>query len=189
MHDKIRPIIHSVSPVSSKSIREIEGLVEYITIKKGEPITTVGQKNNLEYFMIKGICKSFLNTPEGENVTISFFMSNSIISPSSTRNQEGKSVINIQALTDVEIAVINASEFEKLMIEDLEIRDFGNSVLRIELMAKVQKEIALASLKAKDRLLLLRNNYPNIENFVPHSDIASYLGITTISLSRLRTQS
>ena len=75
------------------------------------------------------------------------------------------------------------------MIVDLEIRDFGNSVLKIELMAKLQKEIALASLKGKDRLLLLRKNYPNIENLVPHSDIASYSGITTISLSRLRTQS
>ncbi|MFT6166647.1 MAG: CRP-like cAMP-binding protein [Vicingaceae bacterium] len=189
MHENIRTIIHTVSPVSSKSIGKIEDLVEYTTIKKGERITTVGQRNNLEYFMIEGICKSFLNTPEGENVTISFFMSNSVISPSTTRNKAGKSVINIQALTDVKIAAINASEFEKLMIEDIEIRDFGNSVLRIELMAKVQKEIALASLKAKDRLLLLRKNYPNIENLVPHSDIASYLGITTISLSRLRTQS
>jgi hypothetical protein len=56
-------------------------------------------------------------------------------------------------------------------------------------MAKVEKEIALASLKGKDRLLLLRKNYPNIENCIPHADIASYLGITTISLSRLRTKS
>ena len=63
------------------------------------------------------------------------------------------------------------------------------SVLRIELMAKAQKEIALASLKGKDQLLLLRKIYLNIENLVPHSEIASYLGITTISLSRLRTQS
>jgi CRP-like cAMP-binding protein len=189
MHEKISPIIHSISPVSSKSIGKLADIVKYISIKKGEPISRVGQKNNLEYFVIEGICKSFLSTPEGENVTISFFMSNSIISPSSTRNQEGKSVINIQALTDVEIAAFDASEFEKLMIEDLEIRDFGNSVLRIELMAKVQKEIALASLKGKDRLLILRKIYPNIENLVPHSDIASYLGITTISLSRLRTQS
>lgn len=189
MYEKISPIIHSISPVSSKSIGKLADIVKYISIKKGEPISKVGQKNNLEYFVIEGICKSSLSTPEGENVTISFFMSNSIISPSSTRNQEGKSVINIQALTDVEIAAFDASEFEKLMIENLEIRDFGNSVLRIELMAKVQKEIALASLKGKDRLLILRKIYPNIENLVPHSDIASYLGITTISLSRLRTQS
>ncbi len=189
MCDKISPIINSVIPISGKSIGKINDLVEYVNFKKGELITKVGQKNNLEFFLIEGVCKTFLYTPDGESVTISLFMPNSVISPSTTRNQKGKSIINIQALTDVEVATINATEFEKLMIEDLEIRDFGNSVLRNELKAKVEKEIALASLKAKDRLLLLRKNYPNIENLIPHSDIASYLGITTISLSRLRTQS
>lgn len=189
MYDKISPIIHSVAPLSEKSMEKIGGLVKYVDYKKGELITSVGKKNNLEYFITDGICKSFLTTPEGEPVTISFFMSQSILSPSTTRNKEGRSVMNIQALTDVQIATMNATAFEKLMIEDLAIRDFGNSVLRNELMAKVQKEIALASLKGKDRLSFLRKNYPNIENLIPHADIASYLGITTISLSRLRTQS
>lgn len=189
MSHKINQIINAVTAISDTSLAKINALVNYVTIKKGTLITSVGQKNNLEYFILDGICKSFLNTPEGESVTISFFMANAIISPSTTRNSEGKSILNIQALTDVEIATMDATTFEKLMIEDLEIRDFGNTVLRNELMAKVQKEIALASLKGKDRLLLLRKNYPNIENYIPHADIASYLGMTTISLSRLRTQS
>ncbi len=189
MQNKIISIISSVCNISEKSTGKIVDIVKYKNYKKGESISTVGQMNNLEYFITDGICKSFLSTPEGEDITISFFMSNSIISPSTTRNKDGNSVINIQALTDVEIATIDATEFEKLMIEDLEIRDFGNSVLRNELMAKVQKEIALASLKGMDRLLLLRKSFPNIENQIPHADIASYLGITTISLSRLRTQS
>jgi CRP-like cAMP-binding protein len=189
MHDKLNHIIKSVSPTSDQSLTKIKDLVEYVSFKKGDIITSVGQRNNLEYFVLDGICKSFLTTPEGESVTISFFMASSIISPSTTRNQKGRSILNLQALTDVEIATINANEFEKLMIEDLEIREFGNSVLRNELMAKVQKEIALASLKGKERLVLLRKNYPNIENQISHADIASYLGITTISLSRLRTKS
>ncbi|MFT7232063.1 MAG: CRP-like cAMP-binding protein [Cyclobacteriaceae bacterium] len=189
MHNKLGSIIHSVSPISNKSLKKIKDIVEYINVKKGEPITTIGRFNNLEYFLIEGICKSFLFTPEGEDVTISFFMSGSIMSPSTTRNEEGKSIINMRALTDVVMAAINADEFEKLMIDDLEVRQFGNTVLRNELMEKVQKEIALASLKGKDRLQLLRKKFPNIENLVPHADIASYLGLTTISLSRLRTQS
>ncbi len=189
MNNKISSIINSVIRISDRSTEKIIDIVKYENYKKGELIVSVGQKNNLEYFIIDGICKSFLTNPEGEDVTISFFMSKSIISPSTTRNREGKSVINIKALTDIQIAAIDATEFEKLMISDIEIREFGNSVLRNELMAKVQKEMALASLKGRDRLLLLRKNFPNIENQIPHADIASFLGITTISLSRLRTQS
>jgi len=189
MRDKITPIIRSVTPLSISSLDKINKLVTYSFLKKGESITNIGQNNNLEYFLIKGICKSFLYTPEVEDITISFFMSSSILSPNTTRCLEGKSIINIRALTDVEIATINADELEKLMIEDLEISHFANTVLRNELITKVQKEIGLASLKGKDRLERLRKQFPNIENLVPHADIASYLGITTISLSRLRTQS
>lgn len=189
MYDKIRFIINSVAPISTKSIGKIQDLVEYATIKKGELITKVGQRNHLEYFVTQGICKSFLHNPEGEEVTLSFFMSNSIISPFTTRNKEGKSVLNIRSLTAMEVATINAEKFEELMIDDLEIRHFGNTVLRNELMQKVQKEITLASLPGKNRLQILRTLYPNIENLIPHSDIASYLGITTVSLSRLRTLS
>ncbi|MDL5512157.1 Crp/Fnr family transcriptional regulator [Arenibacter sp. M-2] len=189
MYDKIGSIINSITPIPNRSLAKIQELAESIDVKKGVLITAVGQNNNLEYFILEGICKSFLYTPEGEDVTISFFMPGSIISPNTTRRKDGKSIINIRALTDAVIATINAEEFEKLMVEDLEIRHFGNTVLRNELMGKVQKEIAFASLKGKDRLQLLRDTFPNIENLVPHTDIASYLGITTISLSRLRTQS
>ena len=50
----------------------------------------------------------------------------------------------------------------------------------------VDKEIGLASLTAKGHLIKFRNQFPMLENFIPHSDIASYLGITNILLSRLR---
>ncbi len=189
MFQKVRSIIHAIHPISESALEKLNDLIKTVHFKKGEIITSIGQKNNLEYFMIDGICKSFLHSTERESITISFFMSNSVISPNTTRIKEGKSIINIQALTDVEIVTLDAVAFEQLMIEDVEIRAFGNSVLRNELMTKVQKEIDLASRKGIDRLLQLRQNYPNIENQIPHSDIASYLGITTISLSRLRTKS
>jgi CRP-like cAMP-binding protein len=189
MHDKIRPIINSLASISNKAIEKIQDLIQFVNIEKGELITKVGQRNNLEYFVIQGICKSFLYNPEGEEITLSFFMSNSIISPFTTRNKDGKSLLNIRCLMAMEVATFNADEFEKLMIDDLEIRHFGNAVLRNELMMKVQKEIGLASLPGRTRLQILRTQYPNIENLIPHYDIASYLGITTVSLSRLRAQS
>lgn len=189
MHDKIRTIIKSVASISSRSIDKIESLAQYQSIKKGSYLTQVGQTNKLEYFVLQGICKSFLHDPEGEEVSLCFFMSGSIISPFTTRTRDGKSILNIRALTEIEIAAMDANDFEQLMVEDLEIRHFGNTVLRNELMTKVQKEIGLASLTAKSRLEILRKQYPNLENLIPHTDIASYLGITPISLSRLRSKS
>lgn len=115
-------------------------------------------------------------------------MPGSVISPNTIRTFEGKSLLNLQALTDVKLSVLPAPDFEQLMIDNLEIRHFANTVLQQELIRKVDKEIGLASLTAKERLEKLRKDFPNLENLIPHSDIASYLGITNISLSRLRKE-
>ena len=189
MPEKIKPIIDAVVPLPPESLRKIQELAEFSLFEKGEMISRLGQPNQLEYFVIDGVCKSYLLSPDGEEITLSFFMSNSILSPFTTRSQNGVSIINLRALTRMEIATIDAFAFENLMVDDLAVRHFGNTVLRNELMNKVQKEIGFASLTAQKRLQNMRALYPNLENLVPHTDIASYLGITNVSLSRLRSQS
>lgn len=182
----IKEIIDSIYPISANSIKEIEPLLQIEDVKKGETFVKRNQRNKNEYFVLDGVCRSYLINPEGEEITISFFTSKSILSPYTTRTIVEKSVLNFQALTEVKIVSIDAIEFEKLMIENLEIRNFANTVLRDELAKKINKEIGLASLTAKERLIKFRNQFPMLENLVPHPDIASYLGITNISLSRLR---
>lgn len=174
--------------MSSNSIAAMEAIVEYFEIEKGESFIKKNQNNSKEYFVIEGICRSYINDTEGQEITITFFCQNSIISPYLSRTTKGKSDLNFQALTHMKLGAMNASEFENLMVENLEIREFGNTVLRNELKQKVEKEIDLASSTASERLLKFRKKYPLLENLIPHQAIATYLGITNISLSRLRRE-
>lgn len=183
----IKEIINSIYPLSTNSLNRIESLVEIKFLQKGEIFIKKNKRNSKEYFLLEGVCKSYVINPEGEEITISFFNEKSILSPYTTRTQEEISILNFQSLTDIKLAIIDATEFEKMMIDNLEIRNFGNTVLRNELYKKVEKEIGLASMTAKERLLKFRKQFPMLENLIPHTDIASYLGITNISLSRLRS--
>ena len=161
-------------------------LIEVEVYEKGELFIDKGKTNNKEYFVYKGVCRSFLLSSEGEEVTISYFLEGGVLSPNKTRTANHISHLNFQALTKLTVASLNADKFEQLMINYIDIREFGNTVLQNELLAKVEKEIALASLNAKERLILFREKYHSLENLISHVDIASYLGITNISLSRLR---
>lgn len=183
----IKEIINSVYPVSAKSINEVEDIMEFRSVDKGDTFIKRNKRDTNEYFILEGICRTYLLSPEGEEITLSFFTSNSILSPYSTRTKDEISLLNFQALTDIQLSSMNAINFEELMINNLEIRRFGNTVLRNELTKKVDREIGLASLSAKERLLKFREEYPLLENLIPHTHIASYLGITNISLSRLRS--
>ena len=184
----IQEIINSIYPLSVNSLNELESLVEIENYQKGEIFIKKDRPNKKEYFLLDGICKSFLISPEGEEITLSFFNSKAILSPYNTRTQKKASMLNFKSLTNISLATIDAKKFEMLMVNNLNIREFGNTVLRTELFNKVDKEIGMASLTAKERLLKFREQYPMLENLIPHTDIASYLGITNISLSRLRRE-
>ena len=186
--ERTRSIINKVSPVSEGSLDLVSDLIVIEVYEKGDVFIDRGKKNNKEYFVFEGICRSFLLSPEGEEVTISFFLEGSVISPNKSRSANQISHLNFQALTKLTVASLNADKFEQLMINHIDIREFGNMVLQNELLAKVEKEIGLASLNAKERLILFREKHHFLENLITHVDIASYLGITNISLSRLRKE-
>ena len=156
----LKEIIDSTYPISSNSLNELDQLIEIIHIKKGETFIQNKRINDQEYFLLEGIVRSYLISPEEQEVTISFFTSTDILSPNTIRTNNGRSIYNFQTLVDCKLAIINASKFETLMIENIEIRTFGNTVMRNELMLKVHKEVGLASLSAKERLLRFRERYP-----------------------------
>jgi CRP-like cAMP-binding protein len=186
--ERTRPIVNKVSPVSERSLELMSDLIIVEVYEKGDVFIDRGKKNNKEYFVYEGVCRSFLLNPEGEEVTISYFLEGGVLSPNKTRTANQISHLNFQALTKVTLASLNADKFEQLMINHIDIREFGNMVLQNELLAKVEKEIALASLNGRERLLLFRKKYHFLENLISHVDIASYLGITNVSLSRLRKE-
>jgi CRP-like cAMP-binding protein len=181
-----KPIINGVWPISGRSLDLVAELIEVESYEKGDLIIGKGKRDNKEYFVFEGVCRSFLHSPEGDEVTISYFLEGEVLSPNKTRTANQLSQLNFQALTNLTIASMDADKFEQLMINHLDIREFGNRVLQNELLSKVEKEIGLASLSAKERLQLFRKKYHFLENLIPHTDIASYLGITNVSLSRLR---
>jgi CRP-like cAMP-binding protein len=171
-----------------KSRKRFAELCVEKTFLKGDRLLNPNQSDRWEYILLQGIARTFLLNTEGEDITLSFFEDNTILPPYVTRTKNGRSLLYCEALTHCTFARLDAKAFEALMVENLEIRDFGNAVLRQELLQKVDKEIRMASWTAKARLEQFRKDFTILENTVPHPMIASYLGITNVSLSRLRKQ-
>ena len=184
----IDSIIEKIYPLPQSRIELIKSIIKIEDIKKGTDFVLKGNRSGNEYFVIEGVCRSYVLNPEGQPVTISFYIDSSVISPCIIRTYQDQSQTNLQALTHAKVARMDAAIFAQMMVDDIEIRNFANTVLQNELIHKVQKEIGLASLTAKQRLIRFRQEYPLLENLVSHADIATYLGITTISLSRLRKE-
>ena len=74
------------------------------------------------------------------------------------------------------------------MVENRAVQRWGDTVLRNELIRRADREWTLATLQGSDRLQQFRQSYQGLEDQIPHHYIASYLGMTTVTLSRLRSQ-
>jgi CRP-like cAMP-binding protein len=184
----VRSIIESVFSISGNSFNDLKTLIKYEAIKKGDIFIELNKRNSSEYFILDGYCRSFLLNPDGEDITLSFFKEQMVLSPHVTRTRNNFSNMNFEALTDMRVGVLDAAPFLNMMIANIEVRDFANTVLMNELLRKIDKEISFASLPARERLTEFRKHFAILENLIPHPMIASYLGITNISLSRLRNE-
>ena len=126
--ERTRPLINKVSSISDGSLDLLINLIEVEVYEKGDVFIDRGKGNNKEYFVYEGVCRSFLLSPEGGEVTISYFLESSVISPNKTRTANQISHLNFQALTKLTIASLDADKFEQLMIDHIDIREFGNTV-------------------------------------------------------------
>jgi len=95
-------------------------------------------------------------------------------------------LINIQTLTETLIIYFPREQMSDMMTKNVEIRNWGQAIYNKELKDKVMKELNSISLPAKERLINFRKRFPMLENLIPHPYIASYIGISPVSLSRLR---
>lgn len=192
MDQALLPLLQeTIDAYFNMSRNNLQLLAEHCTILKLEKQQTFirqGLANEQEYFLLDGLVRSYILSASGADITLYFYCSKSILPPNSTRTANGLSTLHFESLTAATLAAIPAGTFSGFMRGNSEINRFAHAVLERELQTKNRKEVGLAALTAKERLLELRGIFPALENRISHAHIASYLGITQVSLSRLRKE-
>ena len=188
MKDKLSDLLTDLGIVSNVSKQKFLDEAEVIELPKNQHIFLEGKENHYEYILISGVLHRYNVSDRGDTVTTGFYMPKSVITLHFARTFSGKSIFSLQCLTDVVLAQLLVTDLDRLRYINEECNEFGQQVVRTELARTFYNEVALRSFNAKERLLILRKQFPNLENLIPHTVIASYLGITNVSLSRLRNE-
>lgn len=153
---------------------------------KGTAVCQQGVPEQREILLLTGSMVSLIRDAEGREVCTGLHHSPAVLPPHIARSQDGCSLVEVRALNDCTIATIDASDLEVEMLRNKDVRDWANSIMRAEITRRAQREWALAALPAAERLAWFRKIYPGHETLLPHIFIASYLGMTPVTLSRLR---
>ncbi len=157
-----------------------------VRLGKGAHLTWQEQPEALEFILLEGCLTSSICDPEGKEICVGFYVGPCVVTPSIARTREGLSLVSIVATTDASLVQIDSGLLSDRMIASPSIRNWANGVLRHALSEKAEREWCLAALGGAERLTWFRQAFPGYEDIFTHASIASFLGITPVTMSRLR---
>ena len=182
----LRQIATRVGGPAPSGLDPLFALVQAQVLATGAHLFLAGDRNAAEYFVLSGVLRSYVADAEGREVTLGFHAGPAILTPSVARTEAGLSLVACQALRPARLMRFAWADLNSLMVADAEVRHWGNLVLEGELIRRARREWSLAAESAAERLKRFEKDFPGLDDQVPQHLIASYLGITASSLSRLR---
>ena len=157
-----------------------------IQVDKGEEIFTQGHFDSGTYFVKKGLLKAYYGLPDGREYVKSFVEPGGLICSINASYKKSFGTFNLYALKPSLVfelpyeTVLAESEHSPAIASDL-IHQLTGVFLKKEL-----REYEFLCLSAEERYKLLLDRQPNLIDEVSQLDIARYLGITPVGLSRIK---
>lgn len=139
------------------------------------------------YYIEKGLVRVFFND-DGRDVTFQFLIEGQFVSSFDSLLDEAPSWYSIEALEPLTVYTISTAAFRQRMEQFPHVKDFYNYYIQKRLLTYQQLFIARIRDKPEKRYTDLLKQFPDIIRRVPQHYIASYLGITSVSLSRIRNR-
>jgi CRP-like cAMP-binding protein len=157
-------------------------------VKKHEFLLNEGEVARSAFFTVHGCLRMYTVDNKGKEHIMQFAPENWWIGDMESSSTRAPSVYFIDALEDSDILVIENSAWEKSLKEIPPLAILFQRLLQNRQTATQKRIIFSMSASAEERYLDFLKTYPNLVQRIPQHMIASYLGITPESLSRIRKQ-
>jgi len=164
----------------------ILGKVQTLELQKNDYLSEAGKVPKYLGFIAEGIFRFNYYNNEGQDITRYFIEENNFVTDYPKFVEQSVATEYVQAVTDCKLLVFSKSDWDEI----------GSIVVGWELISgkiethclthSLERRSPLVSEDATTRYLSFLENFPKLLNRVPLSYVASYLGITQQSLSRIR---
>jgi CRP-like cAMP-binding protein len=184
----IKDFITRVLPMDDAIVTAIVKKFYPVTFTKNDFLLQEGKICSNFLFLETGFARAYTFDTAGCEVTTNFYRSGSIVFEVASYFKRTPSKENIQALTNCTGWATSYDEFQILFHSIPEFREFGRANLVNGFIALKERTLTMINLSAEQRYENLLKTRPEIIQHAPLKHIASYLGITDTSLSRIRKE-
>ncbi|MDY0781168.1 Crp/Fnr family transcriptional regulator [Tenacibaculum sp. IB213877] len=172
--------------VSEKSINQFKSLIHKEKYSKGDIIVDYGKTTRNFYIIKSGIAGCFIKNEEGNEFIRTLYRTNKALGSLTSLIKKEVSNASYVCLTDCEVYKGDFYEFINLTEQNSELLGVYSKILEQVYIRSEKRIDELCLFDATKRYLLLKQEIQEIENLLPQYQIANYLNITPVQLSRIR---
>jgi CRP-like cAMP-binding protein len=159
---------------------------EPVAIPRNALILEAGNVSNMYYLLESGFLRAFTIDVEGNEVTTAFYCPGNVVFEPYSFFMRAPSGESFQAITDCSAYQVSFEKLNMLFHSIPEFRELGRGILVKEFAAYKKRTLALINRSAEERYADLFETSRELFQVAQLKHIASYLGITDTSLSRIR---
>lgn len=180
--EKILPYIS----LGSADQQLLEDSLLPMQFRKGSFLMREGEQNKAICFIVEGLMRSFYYDEEGREITAGFFQQNSFCTDLHSFRTGIRSQRSIEAIQDCQVLMIDKTAQNVLLQQIEHWAYFEQNYISNLLLEKVNFQRKLASSTAQEAYQLFLERYDQAALYAPRYQIASFLGISPFTLSRLK---
>lgn len=185
MHQKLRQHIEALVPLTDEEFAFVASHFSHQKAKKREFLIKEGQKVNHVFFVVSGLLKLTYRDEMANDAIVSFAMEDWWESDYQAFYNKTNASLSLQCLEPTEVYSITLEDYKKLCAGLHKMEHFFLEKANRGHIASQQRIISFLTLSARERYEQLLKRYPSLLQRVPKSLIASYLGVSRETLSRL----
>ena len=182
--DKIKTRLH-LRPEAEEFLYSISKVK---TLPKGEVLIRQGQIVKKTFFVTSGCLRSYCIDKNGKEHTLQFAIKDWWISDYIAIHTDELATLTVECLIESQVIEFNAKELDGIHSRFPEFESYQRHNLERHVVSLQKRILNQLQLSAAERYDLFLKQYPDIEQHTRNFHIASYLGITQQSLSRIRVE-
>ncbi len=179
---------HSLFPIKEEIVVKITASFSNFTLEKNTLLLDKNTISTKTYFLEKGYMRSYILNEENEEVTTNIYAAPCFVNDFLSFFKKQPTKEFYQTLTDCSFWETNLENVQNNFHNIPEFREFSRLLFVINYDKLNDRVIEMSSQKAETRYLNLLKQQPHIFQHIPLKIIASYIGVTDSSLSRIRKE-
>lgn len=185
-YSQVETALSPFGQLTPEALADLFALFTLRRFEEGDYLLEKGQHATLIAFMISGAMREFYCTKEGDEYNKAFIFAGFVTGSLYDLLSNKPSTASIQSLKTSECLVCRYHDYITLCEKHICLKDMHMQLVTHLFCAKVERVHDLLTLDSYERYQRLLQMHPQIEDEIPQYQIARFLGITSVSLSRFR---